>query len=296
VLHGTDCASNPVQSSPPSAGAGLSHSRLCVSWPPPHEALHSVPFTQSLQPPLTGQGCMAHVTVCVSNPVQSAPPLAGDGLSQVRFCVSWPSPHEAVHAVTFTQSLQPPSTMQDCVLHCAVCVSEPVQFAPPLEGGGLVHVRFCVSWPPPHVAVHVVTFTQSDQFPSTAGQTSRLHGTICVLLPSQSSPPSAGAGLVHVRICVSWPPPHGAVHAVVLNQSLQLPSTLQDCVLHATVWVSDPGQKSPPFVGGGLSHSRCWVSWPPPHVAVHVVAFTQSDHPPSGPGGRETDNKITPTE
>jgi hypothetical protein len=110
VLHGTGCVSNPVQSSPPSAGAGLSQVRFCVSWPPPHEALHAVTFTQSDQLPLTGHGRVLHCAVCVSDPVQSAPPLEGGGLSQVRFCVSWPPPHDALHAVTFIQSLQPPLT------------------------------------------------------------------------------------------------------------------------------------------------------------------------------------------
>jgi hypothetical protein len=89
-----------------------------------------------------------------------------------------------------------------------------------LAGAGLVHVRVCV--PPPHAALHVV---QSLQPPSTgAGQACVLQ--VWLVDPSHAAPPLAGAGLVHVRVCV--PPPQATLHA---DQSLQPPFTAQAAVL-----------------------------------------------------------------
>jgi hypothetical protein len=156
--------------------------------------------------------------------MQALPPLAGNGLVHVRVWVSVPSPHVTVH-VPLTQSDQPPSTGHAFVVQATCWASEPMQALPPLAGNGLVHVRVWVSVPSPHVTVHV-PLTQSDQPPSTGpnGQDSVLQATCWASGPVHVAPPWAGAGLVHVRVWVSVPPPHVAVH-VPLTQTDQPPLT-----------------------------------------------------------------------
>jgi hypothetical protein len=92
-------------------------------------------------------------------------------------------------------------------------VMGPTQFAPPLAGAGAVHERDRV--PPPHGKLHA---PNSVQPPSTGPQTCVLQAWL--VAPSQSAPPLAGAGAVHVRVC--WPVPHGAVQVL---HSVQPPST-----------------------------------------------------------------------
>jgi hypothetical protein len=52
-----------------------------------------------------------------------------------------------------------------------------------------------------------------------------LQGTACSVSPVQLAPPLAGAGLVQVRVWFRVPPPHVAVHVVLLTHPDQLPST-----------------------------------------------------------------------
>jgi hypothetical protein len=52
-----------------------------------------------------------------------------------------------------------------------------------------------------------------------------LQGTVCSDCPVQLAPPLAGAGLLQVRVWLRVPPPHAAVHLVLLTHSDQLPST-----------------------------------------------------------------------
>ena len=52
LSHGCTSLSDPTQSLPPCAGAGLLHSRVRVRYPLPHITLH-FPNTQDPQPPFT---------------------------------------------------------------------------------------------------------------------------------------------------------------------------------------------------------------------------------------------------
>jgi hypothetical protein len=104
-----------------------------------------------------------------------------------------------------------------------VCCEMPGQLRPPLAGVGLVHVRVCISDPPLHVAEQAVLFTHSLQLPSMA-HGSVLHATVCADGPVHVAPPLAGAGLVHVRDCVSDPPLHVAEQVVVFVQDDHCPS------------------------------------------------------------------------
>ena len=52
--------------------------------------------------------------------------------------------------------------------HECVCVLFPGHRAPPCLGIGLLHVRFLVFAPIPHVVLHEVQLPQTDQPPSTA--------------------------------------------------------------------------------------------------------------------------------
>jgi len=86
--------------------------------------------------------------------------------------------------------------------------------------------------------------------------------------PLQAAPPSAGEGLVHVRVCV--PPPQVIEH---VDQSLHPPLIGQACVLQ--VCVLGPLHTAPTLAGRGLVHVRVCV--PPPQVREQV---DQLDHPP----------------
>jgi hypothetical protein len=99
-------------------------------------------------------------------PGQLRPPLAGVGLVQLRVCISNPPLHVAEQVVLLTHSLQLPSIAHGSVLHATACADGPRHVAPPLAGAGLVHVRDCVSDPPPHFAEQVVVFDQDDHSPS----------------------------------------------------------------------------------------------------------------------------------
>jgi hypothetical protein len=331
VLQSTVCSLLPEQLRPPLAGAGLVHVRVCVSDPPPQVAVHAVLFAHSLQLPSIGHAAVLHATACWDDPKHVAPPLAGAGLVHVRVCESEPPPHVTVHVVLLTHSLQLPSTAlwnvevrngndchsmntaanipggsgHACVLHGTVCSELPGQLMPPFAGAGLMQVRVCVSEPPPHVTVHVVLLAHSLQLPSTvsyissmrnrpavsisqvayipgpSGHACVLHDTVCSELPGQLRPPLAGAGLVHVRVCVSDPPPQVVVHVVLVTQPLQLPSIGHAAVLQAAVCWDVPRHVAPPLAGTGLVHVRVCEREPPPHVAVHVVVVVQDDHCPS---------------
>jgi hypothetical protein len=112
------------------------------------------------------------------------------------------------------------------VLQGTVCVEGPEHGAPLPWGGGLVQVRVWLRVPPPHDAVHEVMLAQADQLPSAgaAGHSCVLQGTVCVEGPEHGAPLPWGAGLVQVRVWLRVPPPHDAVHAVILAQADQLPS------------------------------------------------------------------------
>jgi hypothetical protein len=94
----------------------------------------------------------------------------------------------------------------------------------------------------------------------------------------QSAPPFAGAGLLHVRVCV--PPLPSAVQATLhAVQSLRPPSTghrtpvLQVCIIA-------PLHAAPPFAGDGLVQVRVCV--PPVPSAVQLTLHAvQSLQPPS---------------
>jgi hypothetical protein len=60
--------------------------------------------------------------------------------------------------------------------------------------------------------------------PGVTGHSCVLQGTVCVEGPEHGAPLPWGAGLVQVRVWLRVPPPHDAVHAVMLAQADQLPS------------------------------------------------------------------------
>src|SRR2546425_1197287 len=100
-----------------------------------------------------------------------------------------------------------------------LCSEGPLQTAPPFAGAGLVQVRVCVP-PLPSSVQLTLQSDQSLQPPSIAHSTLTLHA--CELAPAQSAPPFAGAGLVHVRVCV--PPLPSAVHITLhADQALKPP-------------------------------------------------------------------------
>jgi hypothetical protein len=222
-LHATICCASPGQLRPPCCGAGLVQLRVCVSDPPPHVTVHLVPMAHALQLPSMAHGFVLHATTCSDSPRHTIPPCAGAGLLHVRDCVSDPPPHVTVHVVLLAHSLQLPSMGHGCVLQAMDCSDDPRHVKPPCVGAGLVHVRVCLSDPPPHVTVHVVLLAHSLQLPSM-GHGCLPQSTVCSSLPVHIAPPFAGGGLVHVRVCVSKPPPHVAEQAVLLIQSVQLPS------------------------------------------------------------------------
>lgn len=45
--------------------------------------------------------------------------------------------------------------------------------------------------------------------------------------------------------------------------------------------VAPPTQSAPPLEGGGLSHDRCLVRMPPPHVCEQVDQLVKPPHCPS---------------
>lgn len=55
----------------------------------------------------------------------------------------------------------------------------------------------------------------------------------------------------------------------------------QFCSVQDSVCVSDPVQLSPPWAGGGLSHSRMRCRVPFPHVTSQLLQLPHSDHNPS---------------
>ena len=91
----------------------------------------------------------------------------------------------------------------------------------------------------------------------------------CEATPEQPTPPCAGAGSVHVRVCV--PPPH------VFEQSpkpLHPPSSGHLCSLQGSELF--PSHALPPPAGDGLLHDRVFV--PPLHFFEHSLKPVQ---PPS---------------
>lgn len=97
VLQGTLWVDTPEHCWPPERGGGLSQYLTCTFTPPPHETLHLDWVCHLDQPPLTGHEFVLQGSIFVDNPEQKRPPLAGDGLLQVRVLLFIPPPHVTLH-------------------------------------------------------------------------------------------------------------------------------------------------------------------------------------------------------
>jgi len=103
---------------------------------------------------------------------------------------------------------------------------------------------------------------------------------VCIVAPVHAAPPLAGAGLVHVRVCV--PPLPSAVHATLhVDQSLKPPSTGQSTPTLQACEVA-PEQAAPPLVGAGLVQVRVCVP-PLPSALQFTLHADQLLKPPSIP-------------
>lgn len=93
VLHLDIWEESPGQGRPRFNGAGLLHRRTRVCSPPPQEAEHWLHDCHCPQFPSTGHRSVLHLWICTSAPAQALPPLAGRGLSQLRYRLVWPPLH-----------------------------------------------------------------------------------------------------------------------------------------------------------------------------------------------------------
>jgi len=87
------------------------------------------------------------------------------------------------------------------------------------------------------------------------GQAFVLHGFDSDAEPTQSLPPWAGEGLVHVLERTVCPPPHFFEHGPHASKSDQPPSTGHGLMVHVLDSVFDPLQVLPPCAAGGLSQA-----------------------------------------
>ena len=114
-----------------------------------------------------------------------------------------------------------------CVLHDLDSILGPwlLQFLPPWAGGGLMHERLLMSFPPPQVRVHDSNPLHS-LYPPWMGQGNVLHNCTSVSGPrlEQSFPPCLGTGLLHCRVRVCLPTLHDLVHSVKFDHMLYPPS------------------------------------------------------------------------
>ena len=104
----------------------------------------------------------------------------------------------------------------------------------------------------------------SDKDPPMHGCS--LQYSSCFSGPSHVFPACAGGGWSHPRVLERLAAPHVAEHAVQGDHRPHLPSTGQSDRLQGMVCLSEPGQFSPPNLGGGLSHLRMRSRLPGPHL------------------------------
>mmetsp|Transcript_26461 Transcript_26461/g.92024 ORF Transcript_26461/g.92024 Transcript_26461/m.92024 type:complete len:215 (-) Transcript_26461:538-1182(-) len=188
-------------------------------------------------PPPVGQDCVLQVRVCDSDGHAAPAPAAGISTPRVRSCEPWPhvaeqEPHPD-HAAT-VQSTAISTTHSSAAEHATSSTAAPAQSAPPNAGAGCVHVRRRNAKPPPHAAEHAPAEPHSDQPPSIGHATFNSHGSSRLASPTQSTPPCAGAGLLHVRSLTMTPGPHCEEQPPSSIHGPQPPSTGHGCVLHAT--------------------------------------------------------------
>lgn len=147
VLQAWDCKLFPWQSTPPFPGVGLVQARKRLWTPPPHVTLQPLQTPQFDQPPLTVENVKSGLQLrpkCTSHtlqemgymiqlwvkykvpghplvlqtwdwelcPWQFTPPIAGDGLVQVRARVCTPLPQVRLQPPQEPQFDQPPLTMK----------------------------------------------------------------------------------------------------------------------------------------------------------------------------------------
>jgi len=140
------------------------------------------------------------------------------------------------------------------------------QATPPLADG-VMTVRDCACWPPPHDAEQTPNAPNSLTTQSTTGggHSCALQRSICVR-GGQAAPPKAG-DVTTVRVDVTEPPPHALSH-MPSTKALTTQSTGHGCSLHFWVCVK-AGQAAPPLAVGVTTVATA-VCVPPPHVAEHV--------------------------
>lgn len=204
-----------------------------------------------------GQFC-APVQDWDARPAQAAPPHAGDGSLHARVRVPvWP---QAV-AEQSLHSDQPPFTG---VFPTHVRKGEPMQKRPPHAGAGTVQVRVCVPPTPQAVAEHSL---HPDQPPGTG--VFPVHSRVDA--PAHDWPPHAGAGLVHVRVCVPVSPQAVAEHSLQPDQ----PPLMGVLPVHERE--DTPTHALPPHPGDGMLHVRVCVPLAPQALAEQAP---QGDQPP----------------
>ena len=144
---------------------------------------------------LPGQGLVKHLSDSLSEPMQFFPPWKGDGLLHFRFLTLIPRPQVLEQLEYCPHSPHLPSTKieilrmkrrnifklsrffdeiklehlpeQRLVLHIIDSLSDPIQCSPPWEGEGLLHFRFLLCVPVPHVFVQAEYCPHLPHFPST---------------------------------------------------------------------------------------------------------------------------------
>ena len=134
----------------------------------------------------------------VEDPIQSAPPCSGGGLSQV-LLLDWLLPPQLTgHELKPVHDPHSPLIGEQAPsLQATTEEADPKQGVPPLAGAGLSQTRLLVCCPLPHEAEQS-PIVHEPQLPSTPGQAPLLQAKTSLSDPSQGAPPLAGAGLSHM--------------------------------------------------------------------------------------------------
>lgn len=156
---------SPGQGRPPLDGTGLLHSRFRVFSPPPQEAEHWPQLCQLPQPPSTvNKNGMVNINQSVLKSTHRVTLPIQLSLSDLKLwgCCN----KHQIKCFTYStgQELRG-SPGHTSVLHLWIWESGPPQALPPLEGGGLSHVRYRRICPPLHVRLHIPQPLQGLQLP-----------------------------------------------------------------------------------------------------------------------------------
>lgn len=150
---------------------------------------------------LPGQGLAWQDLVSRPRPMQSLPPKAGRGFVHERSRSCVPVPQVTEHGVQGFHWLHSPSTVN-------------------YSEKDLLSIR--------KESAKVLNMDKSVHLETTAlpGQGMAWHDLLSRLIPTQSFPPKAGRGSVHVRSRSCVPVPHVTEHGVQSFQPLHSPSTV----------------------------------------------------------------------